>query len=418
MTRVGQLFQMILRQVLFRRIPHAILSWRYLLPNQSEAVKLHRRVFVNAWPRLPRLLWLFIALYSYGLWFLFWGWFLLWKNWQNFSVELAQTQGISRARQLFDLIRLSFLHTTPARYYYRYQLYRYRSVEWFHFIYTHELPHWHLVLSPQLSDRTAHLMAHKADFATYMLHQGLPSVQGEVFFRHSTITESSLFQQSSLFLKPVSGSRKEGSYRLDYLPESDDYRLRLSLNREITHRNVIQAEVQNWVNQKEYLRQPLLVNHPLIASLSPTGELLTIRLVTLGQKNSQQSSPKILSAILEFPKEGEGNFVYPVPIDLITGQIQTAGVKKLAPNLPEALFTDLQSYSMPLPYWDSVCQIAVQAHQRFPDLLTIGWDLAITDQGVKLIEGNINWGVEVHQVLSPILLSHYTNQSILQEKRA
>jgi Sugar-transfer associated ATP-grasp len=41
-----------------------------------------------------------------------------------------------------------------------------------------------------------------------------------------------------------------------------------------------------------------------------------------------------------------------------------------------------------LPFWGEVMELAVRAHKLFADRLLIGWDIAITDDGPTLIEGN------------------------------
>jgi hypothetical protein len=41
-----------------------------------------------------------------------------------------------------------------------------------------------------------------------------------------------------------------------------------------------------------------------------------------------------------------------------------------------------------LPFWDDVKALAVQAHGLFSDRLVIGWDIAITEDGPIIIEGN------------------------------
>jgi hypothetical protein len=41
-----------------------------------------------------------------------------------------------------------------------------------------------------------------------------------------------------------------------------------------------------------------------------------------------------------------------------------------------------------LPFWEDVCKLAISAHLLLPQIKYIGWDIAITDNGVDLIEGN------------------------------
>ena len=41
-----------------------------------------------------------------------------------------------------------------------------------------------------------------------------------------------------------------------------------------------------------------------------------------------------------------------------------------------------------LPCWEGVAALAVRAHEAFADRVLIGWDIAITEGGPILIEGN------------------------------
>jgi hypothetical protein len=41
-----------------------------------------------------------------------------------------------------------------------------------------------------------------------------------------------------------------------------------------------------------------------------------------------------------------------------------------------------------IPMWTEVVALAIKAHEAFPSLHFIGWDIAILQQGLVLIEGN------------------------------
>jgi len=47
----------------------------------------------------------------------------------------------------------------------------------------------------------------------------------------------------------------------------------------------------------------------------------------------------------------------------------------------------LNQFSIPL--WEEVCQTAISAAQRFAPIKAIGWDIAVTERGPVVIEGNI-----------------------------
>jgi hypothetical protein len=51
-----------------------------------------------------------------------------------------------------------------------------------------------------------------------------------------------------------------------------------------------------------------------------------------------------------------------------------------------------------LPHWPAVKQLALAAHQQFGALPSIGWDIAITEDGPVIVEGNSVWDPEVVQM--------------------
>ena len=274
-----------IKQFIRRPVPYAILSWRYLLPGQNEAVCIHKKVFLYAWPDKPRIIWFVIALFSYTKWLAFQGWIKLWKVWKKRSPVLQEKYGISHNKQFFDLLKLVFLQTTPPGFYYRYRLYRYTTLEWLNFIYTHELPNWHRVMSPDLSPKTANLLSDKAAFAQEMQKQGLPVIDGIVIRKGSRLTQGQLFQQTSLFLKPLCGSRKIGAYELEYHSSTDSYSLFVDEDNTIDSRGEIISFFQSLTEKQDYLIQPLLLNHPDMQRLSEFHSLITFRVITVWSGN-------------------------------------------------------------------------------------------------------------------------------------
>jgi hypothetical protein len=402
-------------QLIKRSAPYAIFNWRYLSLNQSPSVRLHRLVFLQAWPDLPRAGWWVIALYSYAVWFGFQGWIRLWKTWKKFSPILMEHSGISRSKQFLDLWRLVFLQTTPPIYYYRYRLYRYTSREWMDFIYTYELPAWHRVMSPNLSQRSATLLSDKAAFAQEMRQQGLPVIDGMIIPQGSCVTKEQLFQQSSIFLKPLFGSRKIDAYRLEYHELSDTYTLVVSADEVIDDPERIIAFVQVLAEKHDYIIQPLLNNHPGLQVLSSFEVLITIRMITVWTGSKSQA----VSAVIELPADAYSNRVYLLPVDIQSGVIIP---------VEETVFSVLNDTAFILEnltghkvvHWEELVDISQKAHAYFSDIFSVGWDLAVTPDGVRLIEGNFNWAVDPHQINKPLLMpSHilYAWQDIVKNSK-
>ncbi len=53
----------------------------------------------------------------------------------------------------------------------------------------------------------------------------------------------------------------------------------------------------------------------------------------------------------------------------------------------------------PIPRWQEVLRVATYGARAFPELKTVGWDVAITPGEIFLLEGNHHWDPQVPQVL-------------------
>lgn len=42
----------------------------------------------------------------------------------------------------------------------------------------------------------------------------------------------------------------------------------------------------------------------------------------------------------------------------------------------------------PIPFWSEILDVAVRAAGSFRELRTVGWDVALTTEGVFVLEGN------------------------------
>ncbi len=54
-----------------------------------------------------------------------------------------------------------------------------------------------------------------------------------------------------------------------------------------------------------------------------------------------------------------------------------------------------------MPYWEEVKSLALRAATAFPWVHGVGWDIAISEQGPVLIEGNRAWSPELMQMPAP-----------------
>jgi hypothetical protein len=403
MAAVSVFWLQLKQRILLRQVPHAVLSWRYLLPRQPGYVRAHQYVFLNAWQGLPRVGWIAIALYSYLLWFLYQSWRQIWRSWHKCSAACARQVKVSRFKQLGHLMYLAFLQTTPPAFYYRYQLYRLPKEQWLKYVYTHELPHWHLAFSPAISEQSATLMSDKHAFAQSMGEQGLPVVDDVVIDARGPLQESIVFQRRGLFFKPVRGSQKQGCVGLHYDDGLDQYRLDLESG-PVTQASDILKRLKDLIGATPYLVQPMLANHPQLLAAVPCQHLITFRVVTV----MRDDTCKVISAILEWPLQAHDKVIYPIVLDMATGALLDEPLPVFQQEQAARERPVLRQTSLPI--FKEMAQIVQAAHASFPDIFTIGWDLVWTPTGLKLLEGNINWGVDSHQLHRPVLIEHYVNK--------
>lgn len=396
------------QRILLRKLPHAVLSWRYMLFNQPKQVKLHKAVFRQAWSQFPRPVWWLIAIYSYGLWYAWHGWRSVFKVWKNKHPTVSKKILKTETQQLLDLLRLAYGHSIPPFFYYRYQLYRYPEKNWLNFIYTHELPHWHTTQSPNITSAEKSLISNKHLFAKRMLAIGVPSIPTLAYLDKKEHLENNiLWQQKPLFIKPVNGSQKQGCYQLDYNKNNKNYRL--AGKQTIANKAKIIEFLHKEIEQYPILVQPLLNNHPsLQANTSKHQPLIIIRLVTAQNKKGVQA----LCASLELPIDFQ--YIHPLPICLKKGTIQPA-ISHLKSIRSDIKQWSTQLIGQTIPNWSLAIKIAQKAHTEFPNIKTIGWDIAVTNNGIYLLEGNFNWGVANHQV-GGYPLMHETNLEICDLK--
>jgi hypothetical protein len=151
---------------------------------------------------------------------------------------------------------------------------------------------------------------------------------------------------------------------------------------------------------RPYMIQKELKNHDLMERFT-NGALCTVRIVTA---RAVGGKPQVIIAVLRMPvgNSSVDNFSaggLASPIDLETGRLGRAVYKD--PRKPDA---DAHPDSgeriagETLPFWDAMLALCLKAHCCFPNVATVGWDVAVTTDGPKLIEANPSWGVDVVQM--------------------
>lgn len=153
--------------------------------------------------------------------------------------------------------------------------------------------------------------------------------------------------------------------------------------------------------------------HEQLNRLSPSG-LNTVRIITQLDSNSNVD---IIGARLRITVNSSvdnmaaGNMA--APINLETGIVESPGVYSDITKADEDVHpvSGVSIVGFQVPFWDEALEMVKNAALLNTDNRSIGWDVAITQQGPELIEGNhdwckLLWQLPVKKGLKNVLLSY------------
>lgn len=204
---------------------------------------------------------------------------------------------------------------------------------------------------------------------------------------------------SDLFVKPTRGCGGKGATRWEWQGEG--------LYRSNDGRLLTGEEFLGWlreISRAEGSRivQPRLVNHDSLRDLTP-GALCTVRALSC---RDEQGGFELTHAVFRMPSVASAavdNFHaggVAAPIELRTGALGRATNFGLT---TDAVWHERHPTSggpilgRTLPFWDEIRALVPRAHALFPDLVAIGWDIAILEDGPCLVEANKGPDVDLIQ---------------------
>lgn len=92
-----------------------------------------------------------------------------------------------------------------------------------------------------------------------------------------------------------------------------------------------------------------------------------------------------------------GGSIYEVDIE--TGIVTSYGKTKKGETHFIHPQTDIVMLGYRLPHWEKVIEVCERAAEKLPQIAFVGWDVAITQDGVELIEGNNSADYELYEYL-------------------
>lgn len=349
------------------------------------------------------------------------------SDYWNALVCGARGRGAGAATVPAEILLARFRYGLGPRLYSLYRLWRKPRVEWGDYIDDHRNKPWMHRLNPSerrylLDDKLAFFQHCTSNDLTTVPVVGLmqrgelrgntpvpeiadPAMLAALLARHA----------DGLFFKPAGGSHGEGAFSA------------LSCGSAVSYRGAsgTVSELFEYCRSRAAGHEGTLIVQPrlrparaLLGIMSPHG-LGTVRAVTC----LEGERVRLLAASLRIPvgANDADNFLHGASGNLVAGIDSVSG--RLMQGLGSARLdwpvivpvqrhpetgTEIEGFQ--LPAWAELVELVSRGQRAFTGLRTIGWDVAITDSGPVLVEGNGAYDTDLLQIthdrgLRPMLLA-------------
>lgn len=324
-----------------------------------------------------------------------------WYTLKNGAV-VADRFGRSRLQQLGDQMRLAVTSGLLPPWYYIFELYRPGEMERARCYLTRGQTKRGAYRILAEARGSSSPLSDKEAFALFCAERGIAALPVLLSAHHGElrgpISSAHALPRSDLFVKPVRARGGRGAERWDHAGRG--------LYRHCSGRQLSAAQFLERLRAMSRV-QPLLVqerarNHPAMSDLT-NGALNTIRMISC---LDEQDRPEIMAAVQRMAV-GTNETVdnvhaggMGVPIDLASGRLLQGTDMGIDAHMGWIDFhptTGGRITGRALPMWEETCALVRAAHLAFGDWVVIGWDVAVTVDGPRLVEGNSGPDIDLIQ---------------------
>lgn len=377
--------------------PPPALMWKTFRPAPTDAEFLYRSICRALWRE--RGLWGRIKL---GLVLLSWPpLFALGSAWSTRlnGGAVRKLTGKSRLRQVGEQVYAAWFWGCLPPWYYMFELYLPERFAQGH-IYLHRFETTgglYRMLTPDRAKLKHSLLANKSIFAKHCREHGIAIPEDYVISSAEKPTDATTFPQTDIFVKPLDQNGGSGAQAWDAV--ADGLFQAVATGEKLDASGLI-ARLKT--THRTFIIQRRLKDHMALIDLS-NGALATVRLMTfLNERGDYEATHAALRMAIGGNKLVDnfhaGGIV--AKIDVTSGTLGPASDIGLRPDVgwctrhPD---TGGQIEGRQLPFWAETLALACRAHATFAPRVVVGWDIAITDDGPVIVEGNRGPDVDLLQ---------------------
>ena len=237
----------------------------------------------------------------------------------------------------------------------------------------------------------------KWEFEKRCIEGGLPTIQTLALVSDGRLLGADSFPPTDLFVKPLSGKGGRGAERWQWAGGG----YLSSFGRELTGARLID-HLRARSHRCALLVQPCVRNHASLADLN-CGTLATIRLLTCLNRRGE---PEVIGAALRMAVDPssvvdnlhQGGIAAAIdPASGLLGPASNLGKDPRLGWLDRHPTTGARIEGRALEWWPLVRALGLRAQRVFSDRLFVGWDLAMTEDGPIVVEGNSSPDLDILQ---------------------
>lgn len=372
-------------------------------PAETPAEIIHKSYAQYVWRMHGRKAWPRIALYSVTWPAMFA--YLSWKHTSHLGAKVREVSGKSRARQVWEQLVVAFRHSISPKKYYVFELFRpERYARAGAYIARYEFKGGlHNLIESRIERPSRRILNDKAAFFQHCEKAGVRSIPTYMLVRSDGSVERLLeftgdLPAVDIFFKPQGGRGGRGCER--WLLQADG----TYADQHGTRKNAagLLAHIKALAVDEPIIVQQALFGHSDLRDLAinvlTTCRVMSVKNETGGYEVTHavfKSSTRSDSVVDNFHKGGIVSRV-----DVATGKLgpaSDAGTRQPCVWFDKHPTTGAQIAGRQLPFWQETKDLLCRGHAAFPDRVTIGWDVAITDDGPIIVEGNVQSGCDMIQ---------------------